>query len=69
MISTIDRKRIFIFVAITYAITIAAALGIFLVGGTGSGLAPETTLAGLSRMHHDVWVGFVNDQCSMSNVR
>ena len=33
MISTIDRKRIFIFVAITYAITIALALVIFFNGG------------------------------------
>jgi len=33
MISTIDRKRVFIFVAITYGITIALALAIFLDGG------------------------------------
>jgi membrane protease YdiL (CAAX protease family) len=33
MISTIDRKRIFIFVAITYGITIALAVVIFLDGG------------------------------------
>jgi membrane protease YdiL (CAAX protease family) len=37
MNSTIDRKRILIFVAITFGITIAADTVMFLTGGTGSG--------------------------------
>ena len=37
MNSTIDRKRILIFVAITFGITIAAAMVIWLTGGLGSG--------------------------------
>ena len=45
MNSTVDRKRIFIFVAMTFGITIAAALGIFLDSGTKSGFAPATLLA------------------------
>ena len=40
MNSTIDRKRIFIFVAITYGIMIAAMLALFLEGG----LAPGPTV-------------------------
>ena len=40
MNSTIDRKRIFIFVAITYGIMIAAVLALFLEGG----LAPGPTV-------------------------
>jgi membrane protease YdiL (CAAX protease family) len=40
MISTIDRKRIFIFVAVTYGVTIALALVIFLDGG----LFPNRTI-------------------------
>jgi membrane protease YdiL (CAAX protease family) len=40
MISKIDRKRIFIFVAITYGITIVLAIVIFLDGG----LFPDRTL-------------------------
>ena len=40
MISRIDRKRIFVFVAITYGIIITAVLVLFLEGG----LAPDPTL-------------------------
>jgi membrane protease YdiL (CAAX protease family) len=43
MIAGIDRKRIFVFVAITYGITIAVLLAVFLEGGLG----PDSTLAGL----------------------
>jgi membrane protease YdiL (CAAX protease family) len=43
MISTIDRKRIFIFVAIAYVIHIAVLLAVFLEGGLG----PDSTLAQL----------------------
>jgi membrane protease YdiL (CAAX protease family) len=45
MISRIDRKRIFIFVGITYGIVIAAALIIFFDGGTKSDFTPVTPLA------------------------
>jgi len=47
MNSTVDRKRIFIFVAITFGITIAAAVAMSLSGGTTSDLAPQTNLAGV----------------------
>ncbi|HSB89348.1 MAG TPA: CPBP family intramembrane glutamic endopeptidase [Anaerolineales bacterium] len=47
MNSTVDRKRIFIFVAITFGITIAAAAAMSLSGGTTSDLAPQTNLAGV----------------------
>jgi len=47
MISTIDRKRIFIFVAITYGITIAAALVTFFNGGINSSFSPVTLLANI----------------------
>jgi membrane protease YdiL (CAAX protease family) len=40
----IDRKRILIFVGITYGITLAAALGIFLDRGRGSALAGISSL-------------------------
>jgi membrane protease YdiL (CAAX protease family) len=45
MISRIDRKRIFIFVAITYGITIPAALVMFLTGGSDSSFTPATLVA------------------------
>jgi membrane protease YdiL (CAAX protease family) len=45
MISRIDRKRIFIFVGITYGIAIAAALVIFFNGGSKSDFTPVTPLA------------------------
>ncbi|MBN1665710.1 MAG: CPBP family intramembrane metalloprotease [Anaerolineales bacterium] len=45
MISRIDRKRILIFVAIAYGITIVAALVIFFDGGHKSDFTPVTPLA------------------------
>jgi membrane protease YdiL (CAAX protease family) len=45
MISTIDRKRIFIFVAISYGISIALALVLFLNGGLFSSFPTLTLLA------------------------
>jgi membrane protease YdiL (CAAX protease family) len=45
MISTIDRKRIFIFMGITYGIVITAALVIFFSGGSKSDFTPVTPLA------------------------
>ncbi len=47
MNSTVDRKRIFIFVAMTFGITIAAAVAMSLSGGTTSDFAPQTNLAGV----------------------
>ena len=44
-ISKIDRKRIFIFLGISYGITIMAALVIFLSGGSKSDFTPVSTLA------------------------
>jgi uncharacterized protein len=45
MNAKIDRKRIFIFLGITYGIVITAALVIFLSGGSKSDFTPVTTLA------------------------
>jgi membrane protease YdiL (CAAX protease family) len=47
MNSTVDRKRIFIFVAMTFGITIAAAVAMSLSGGISSDFAPQTNLAGV----------------------
>jgi len=45
MNSTIDRKRIFIFIGITYGIVITAVLVIFFSGGSKSDFTPVTPLA------------------------
>jgi membrane protease YdiL (CAAX protease family) len=47
MFSRIDRKRILVFVAITYGITIAAALVIFFDGGYKGDLTPVTPMANI----------------------
>ena len=47
MTPDIDRKRVFIFVAVTYGITVAGAVAMFLSGGASSDFAPQTTLAGV----------------------
>ena len=47
MNSRIDRKRVFIFVAITYGITVVGAVAMFLSGGISSDFAPQTNLAGV----------------------
>jgi membrane protease YdiL (CAAX protease family) len=47
MNSTVGRKRIFIFVAMTFGITIAAAVAMSLSAGISSDFAPQTNLAGV----------------------
>jgi len=47
MISSIDRKRIFIFVGITYGITIAVTLGLIFTGGVDSSFTPKAAFMGI----------------------
>ncbi len=47
MLTQIDRKRIFIFIGITYGITIAVTLGLFFTGGVNSNFAPKATFMGI----------------------
>jgi CAAX protease family protein len=47
MTPDIDRKRVFIFVAVTFGITILAAVAMLLSGGMSSDFAPQTNAAGV----------------------
>jgi membrane protease YdiL (CAAX protease family) len=44
---TIEQKRIFIFIAIAYGITVAAGFVTYLAGGMNSAFVPQTDLAGV----------------------